>query len=813
MQLSNIPGKLVLPFANAGGKSTIPVASQIGITAGAASLTDGFPPLTRTPIAAGGVPPSGLDMNGILYEMSAIIRWANAGGGYPFDGTFAADSNVGGYPKGARIMRSDGLGYWFNTTDNNVTDPEGAGAVAAGWVPDFTSGVSAITMTGSSVTLTPLQYGKPVIVITGVLTANLNLIFPSIADNWIVINNTTGAYSITAKTAAGTGVYLGTVTPIFGDGVNIYSALAALANTTDMLQGVALVGGASRVVNTITALKALPKTGSQSAFVLGYYASGDGGGGPYYYDSTDITSADNGGTIIVATDGGRWKLAINRIIDARQFGIRFNGNQAHAATNQAQLQVAVDWMTANYYGGTLWLEGTDACYVSAVTYTRDDGSTAFGATSVKLKDGVNIDGHGTIKVQDNAYGAGAFYRVFSSRDATMLSNSSIRNITVDGNRANQTASTQCSNIVLECLANVEVTGVKSINANGNGIMLRGTTAIFATALSVRGCNVQNCSSIGIQSSQFDGLTIADNIINGTTDNNIDIYGEDGTTTCHGLNFAITGNVCKSGLVGVFMETVRNGVCSGNEIYNCTLGITVNRINGQPNGINVTGNSVDTCQYGMRVTGDTAGIAIRANAFKNFTVAGVQLGEGGGNCSYVDVSDNFLQPATNTTACIATGGAVASFITGRFNTVNSNGITAGYVKYLAATTNVVVTIHSFKVIPGQVGNDLYADDPLFAKLTLLGGLFDNVGPGNNDIAVDDYTGGTLHVTASQGGVGHSTWIVPFVKHAGTLVLGTPQTVIISADPIGSITVSAGSARVATPFANTYLRYSLQYTPVQ
>ena len=226
MQLSNIPGKLVLPFANAGGKSTIPVASQIGITAGAASLTDGFPPLTRTPIAAGGVPPSGLDMNGILYEMSAIIRWANAGGGYPFDSTFATDTNVGGYPKGARVMRSDGAGYWFNTAENNVTDPEGAGAAAAGWVPDYTTGVASVAMTGSTVTLTPAQYGKPIVLITGVLTANLNLILPTIVGEWVIINSTTGPYSITAKTVAGTGAVLmrGTPSIVIGDGVNIVGA-------------------------------------------------------------------------------------------------------------------------------------------------------------------------------------------------------------------------------------------------------------------------------------------------------------------------------------------------------------------------------------------------------------------------------------------------------------------------------------------------------------------------------------------------------------------------------------------------------------
>ncbi|HRT22327.1 MAG TPA: hypothetical protein P5318_19630, partial [Candidatus Hydrogenedentes bacterium] len=117
MQLSNSPGKLVLPFASAGNKNSIPVDSQIGITPGAASLADGFPPLTMTPVAAGGVPPSGLDMNGILYELSNVIRWANAGGGYTYDADFATDSNVGGYPKGARVLRADGSGYWFNTAD------------------------------------------------------------------------------------------------------------------------------------------------------------------------------------------------------------------------------------------------------------------------------------------------------------------------------------------------------------------------------------------------------------------------------------------------------------------------------------------------------------------------------------------------------------------------------------------------------------------------------------------------------------------------------------------------------------------------
>ncbi len=230
MQLSNAPGKLTLPFANAGAKNTIPVASQIGITAGAASLTDGFPPLTRTPIAAGGVPPSGLDMNGILYALSATLRWANAGGGYVYDGTFATDSNIAGYPKGARVLRSDGAGYWLNTIDGNTVDPESVTvnqAQIAGWVPDLTNGVAAVTMTSANVTLTPLQYGKPIIVLSGTLTANLNLIFPNLAGEWTVINNCAGAFTVTVKTATGTGIVVtpGRTRIVWGNGTNVYSAV------------------------------------------------------------------------------------------------------------------------------------------------------------------------------------------------------------------------------------------------------------------------------------------------------------------------------------------------------------------------------------------------------------------------------------------------------------------------------------------------------------------------------------------------------------------------------------------------------------
>lgn len=89
---------------------------------------------------------------------------------------------------------------------------------------------TAITMISSDVILSPAQYGKQQIVISGALTANLNLIFPNISEAWSVINNTTGGFSITAKTAAGAGVKLqpNFVGSVYGDGVNIYCPFAVV---------------------------------------------------------------------------------------------------------------------------------------------------------------------------------------------------------------------------------------------------------------------------------------------------------------------------------------------------------------------------------------------------------------------------------------------------------------------------------------------------------------------------------------------------------------------------------------------------------
>lgn len=153
MQASNAPSKSAVPFAQSGTKNTIPVNSQIGVTPGAASFTDGFPPLTMTPLAAGGVPPYGADFNGILNFLSAATRWGQAGAGYSYDTAFS--TAVGGYPKGAMLKQSSGNGYWLNLTENNTTNPDTAGANWIALPAGIASAAEAQALTDDSLALTP----------------------------------------------------------------------------------------------------------------------------------------------------------------------------------------------------------------------------------------------------------------------------------------------------------------------------------------------------------------------------------------------------------------------------------------------------------------------------------------------------------------------------------------------------------------------------------------------------------------------------------------------------------------------------------
>ena len=125
MQSMNLPQVLGGYIAEMGIKNTIP---QNATGTYLASVSEGFPEITQKPIANGGIPPAGGDLNGMLNLLSQFYFFTQNGGVY----TFSEDVStaIGGYPKGAVLwyQSQDGANIQVvsnieDNTNNFVDDP------------------------------------------------------------------------------------------------------------------------------------------------------------------------------------------------------------------------------------------------------------------------------------------------------------------------------------------------------------------------------------------------------------------------------------------------------------------------------------------------------------------------------------------------------------------------------------------------------------------------------------------------------------------------------------------------------------------
>jgi hypothetical protein len=248
MQASQTPTLVPLAFAASGTKNVIPENSQIGITPGAASLQDGFPPLTFTPIAAGGVPPAGADFNGVLNLITQTIRWKHAGGQFGYSSTFANDANVSGYPRGALLLRSDQSGMWLNQTDSNTTNPDTGGA---GWSAAFVSGTVGQSRN--------LSMNVATAAATATLTADEIVVGTSLGGHKYVLGSFSKTINL-ATTGAG-GMDTGTA-PVSG-----YVALYAIYNPTTQISALLATNATSVVAPNVYGGANMPSGYTASALV------------------------------------------------------------------------------------------------------------------------------------------------------------------------------------------------------------------------------------------------------------------------------------------------------------------------------------------------------------------------------------------------------------------------------------------------------------------------------------------------------------------------------------------------------------------
>ena len=210
----------------------------------------------------------GTNYNVLNGDRATILEWTGGAGTY----TLPTPSTVGN--NWFTIVKNYGTGALTLTPAANLIDGaanlniavQGSAIIATDGNNYFSIGLGvastfvvtrlALSVAGNSdVTLTTTQAAYTIQEYTGILTGNINVIVPTAVGVWYVYNNTTGAFTLTVKTSAGTGVLITQATRhiIHCDGTNVvFSDSTGTGTVTSVATGTGLSGGPITATGTIS---------------------------------------------------------------------------------------------------------------------------------------------------------------------------------------------------------------------------------------------------------------------------------------------------------------------------------------------------------------------------------------------------------------------------------------------------------------------------------------------------------------------------------------------------------------------------------
>jgi hypothetical protein len=120
-------------------------------------------------------------------------------------------------------------------TESLVIVSNGTGWSTFGYGRSNTFAYTALSLsvTGGTVTLTSTQAANTIQVYGGTLTSNVTIIVPPTVQLYAITNSTSGSFTFTVKTAAGTGVTIpqGTSLTVTCDGTNVYNASSGTSSS------------------------------------------------------------------------------------------------------------------------------------------------------------------------------------------------------------------------------------------------------------------------------------------------------------------------------------------------------------------------------------------------------------------------------------------------------------------------------------------------------------------------------------------------------------------------------------------------------
>lgn len=257
------------------------------------------------------------------------------------------------------------------------------------YVYQATASNSAVPTTGGTTTLTELQYGVPVIVASGTLTSNATLIVPN-SGSWTISNRTSGAYTLTVKTASGTGVAIdqGYTAQLIADGANVVSAhtdFNAITLQGNITNAGSIGGGTISPTVLIAGTPGSMVTVSQSTDNSGYQ--------PIVFRATGTNT--NVPFVFSPSGSGYFATALSD-------GSTANGNQrGQYSVDLQQLRTANTQVASGAYavvaGGAANTAG------GSYSFATGQGSTATGQGSVALGQYANDGGaYGKLVFSSNA---------------------------------------------------------------------------------------------------------------------------------------------------------------------------------------------------------------------------------------------------------------------------------------------------------------------------------------------------------------------------------------------------------------------------
>ena len=351
-------------------------------------------------------------LSGTLSGGTLAGSMTNAGtlSGGSFAGSITNAGTITGGTLGGTVTAAGTL----NISGTAIANLQAAGdnstkLATTAYVYAATSGVGSVTTTGGSTTLSAAQYAVPVILVTGALTSAATLVLPN-TGIWMVSNRTTGAFTLTVKTAAGTGVAIdqGYSQEVVADGTNVVVTVSDFNAIT--LQGTVTNAGTlsgGTFTGTITNTGTITG-GTLSPAVL---IAGTAGSAVTVSQTADVGGYHpvvfrNGGTntnvpLVLAPAGAGY------ISTAVSDGTAANGNQRG--------QYAVD-LSQSRTANTQVASGAYAMVPGGA------GNTAGGSYSLAAGQGSTATGQGSVVLGQYGNDGGAYGKLVFSANANTVGN-------------------------------------------------------------------------------------------------------------------------------------------------------------------------------------------------------------------------------------------------------------------------------------------------------------------------------------------------------------------------------------------------------